>query len=371
MSINISYTAPSGRLLSLDAFRGFTIALMILVNNPGSWDAVYPPLLHAEWNGLTPTDLVFPFFLFIVGVSIVLAYSKRQSTGAGKASIYKKIIIRSLKIFAVGLFLNLLPDFSFSELRIAGVLQRIAIVFLACSFLFLNLEWKGLAKVGIVILLVYWITMVFLPVPGIGQPSLEPGENIAAWIDSFLLPGKKWQGSWDPEGLYSTLPSIVTGIAGMLAGILIVSGQTIERKVIWLFSIGFLALIIGNIWAWSFPINKNLWSSSFVLYTAGAASLTLASLLFFVDILQWNRWVKPGLIFGSNAIAVYVFAGIVPDLLGKVNIGGYSTIGWFMQFLSNNGFDPKFASLCYAICFIGICYVFSVILYRKKIFIKL
>ncbi len=363
--------ATSGRLLSLDAFRGFTIALMILVNNPGSWDHVYPPLLHAEWNGLTPTDLVFPFFLFIVGVSIVLAYSKRLALGVDKPDIYRKIIFRSLKIFAVGIFLNLCPDFDFADLRIAGVLQRIAIVFLICSFLYLNFEWKSLARIGSAILVFYWLVMAFVPVPGLGITSLEPGNNIAAWIDNILLPGRKWQGTWDPEGLFSTLPSIVTGIAGMLAGILIVSKLQIERKIIWLFTLGFLAFLIGGIWDWTFPINKNLWSSSFVLYTAGAASMTLAVLIFFVDILQINKWVKPGLIFGANAIAVYVLAGLIPDLFHRVKIGGYSFVGWIMELQSTAGIPPKLASLFYALLFLGFCYLFALFLYRRKIFIKL
>lgn len=360
-----------GRLLSLDAFRGFTIALMILVNNPGSWDHVYPPLLHAKWHGLTPTDLVFPFFLFIVGVSVVLAYSKRLALGTDKSDLYKKIIFRSFKIFAVGIFLNLCPDFDFAGLRIAGVLQRIAIVFLVCSFLYLNFDWKSLAKTGAAILVLYWLIMAFVPVPGLGVPSLEPGQNIAAWIDSILLPGRKYQDTWDPEGLLSTLPSIGTGIAGMLAGILIVSKLQIERKVIWLFSLGFLAFLIGGIWGWLFPINKNLWTSSFVLYTAGAASMTLALLIFFVDMLQINKWVKPGLIFGANAIAVYVLAGLIPDLFHRVKISGYSLVGWIMEAQSTVGIPAKLASLIYAICFLGICYLFALLLYRRKIFIKL
>jgi len=368
---SITESKSQERLLSLDAFRGFTIALMILVNNPGSWDHVYPPLLHAKWNGLTPTDLVFPFFLFIVGVSIVLAYSKRLALGADKSELYKKIIFRSLKIFAVGIFLNLCPDFDFTNLRIAGVLQRIAIVFLICSFLYLNFDWKSLAKICAAILVLYWIVMAFVPVPGLGPPSLEPGINIAAWIDNILLPGRKYQGTWDPEGLLSTLPAIGTGIAGMLAGVMIVSKLQIERKVIWLFTLGFIALLIGSIWDWTFPINKNLWTSSFVLYTAGAASMTLAALIFFVDMLHINKWVKSGLIFGANAIAVYVLAGLIPDLFHRIKVGGYSLAGWFMEAQSVIGIPPKLASLIYALFFLGICYLFALLLYRKKIFIKL
>lgn len=370
--MNRDIVKPSSkRLLSLDAFRGFTIALMIVVNDPGSWSHVYPPLLHAEWNGITPTDLVFPFFLFIVGVSIALAYSKRMEAGTDKKTLYRKVVIRSIKIFAVGIFLNLFPSFNFEELRIAGVLQRIAIVFFACSFLYLHMSWKSLAYTGAAILLLYWLIMVFVPVPGLGVPSMEPGQNIAAWIDSRYLPGKMWQGTWDPEGLFSTLPSIVTGITGMLAGILIIGKLTIDRKIIWLFTLGFFSLMIGGIWDWFFPINKNLWSSSFVMYTTGAAAMTLAACVFIVDVMQIKSWTRVGRIFGANAITIYVIAGVLPSLLEYKLFGDHSLTTAFMEALTGIGFDPKFASLSYALLFTGICYLPAYWLYKKKIFIKL
>lgn len=365
----IQPTSP--RLLSLDAFRGFTIALMILVNDPGSWSHVYAPLLHAKWNGITPTDLVFPFFLFIVGVSVVLAYSKRIKAGFDKKDMYKKIVIRSIKIFGVGIFLNLFPLFNFANLRVAGVLQRISIVFLVCSFLYLNTNWRTLAKIGAITLVLYWIIMAFVPVPGLGSPSLEPGQNIAAWIDSILLPGRMWQGTWDPEGLFSTFPAIVTGITGMLAGVLIISNQSLDRKIIWLFTFGFFSFIAGGIWDWFFPINKNLWTSSFVLYTSGAAGMTLAASMFIVDVLQIKGWTRMGRIFGANAITIYVIAGMLPSLFNRVKISGHSFNSMIMDGLTGIGFEPKLASLCYAIIFILICYIPAYMLYKKNIFIKL
>lgn len=361
----------SQRLLSLDAFRGFTIALMIVVNDPGSWSHVYTPLLHAEWHGVTPTDLVFPFFLFIVGVSIALAYSKHLKAGADKKGMYKKILIRSLKIFAVGIFLNLFPTFDFENLRVTGVLQRIAVVFLVCSFLFLNTDWRALAKIGGITLLAYWVIMAFVPVPGLGVVSLEPGQNIAAWIDSYLLPGRMWQGTWDPEGLFSTLPSIVTGVTGMLAGIIIVSEKPLDRKIIWLFTLGFFSFIIGGAWDWFFPINKNIWTSSFVLYTSGIASMTLACCMFIVDVKQIKGWTRMGRIFGANAITVYVIAGMLPDLFRNIKISGYSLSSMFMEGLVELGMEPKLASFLYSITFVLICYIPAYILYKKKIFIKL
>ncbi len=361
----------SQRLLSLDAFRGFTVALMIVVNDPGSWSQVYAPLLHAEWHGFTPTDLVFPFFLFIVGVSVVLAYSKRLKAGANKKEMYKKIIIRSFKIFAVGILLNLIPGFDFANLRVTGVLQRIAIVFMACSFLFLNTDWKTLAKISGTTLLAYWFIMTIIPVPGLGRPSLEPGENLAAWVDSFLLPGRMWKGTWDPEGYLSTIPAIVTGITGMLAGILIVSNKSLDRKIVWLFTLGFFSLIIGAVWDWSFPLNKNLWTSSFVMYTSGAAAMTLAACMFIVDVLGIKAWTRMGRVFGANAITVYVISGILPDLFTNLKIGGNSLNYLFMDGFIGMGMAPKMASFLYSIAFTLVCYIPAYILYKKKIFIKL
>ncbi len=359
------------RLISLDAFRGFTIAAMIMVNNPGSWSNVYAPLLHAKWHGLTPTDLIFPFFIFIVGVSIVLAYSKRLNAGAPKGDMYKKIITRSIKIFAVGIFLALFPKFNFAELRIAGVLQRIAIVFLVCAILYLTTKWKTQAIIGAVLLIGYWLAMVLIPTPGFGVVSLEPGENFAAWIDSILLPGRMWQGTWDPEGLLSTLPAIASGIAGMLVGHIIVSKNEDQKKVIWLFLAGFAASILGYIWNLNFPVNKSLWSSSFVMVTAGFASMTLAASIYVVDMLGRTRFTKLGTIFGANAIAVYVLAGLLGHFFRRVEFFGGSINKHMLDLFAAIGCGPKLASLGYALFYIGILFIPALILYRKKIFIKL
>ncbi len=365
----------SGRLVSLDAFRGITIALMITVNDPGSWKYVYAPLEHAEWNGITPTDLVFPFFLYIVGVSIALAYTRRKKSGVPKREMYKKIFYRSVKIFALGIVLNALSplmhglqDFHLADLRIMGVLQRIAIVFFVSALLFLKTSWKTQAKIGATILILYYIVMMFIPVPGAGVPKLDPGPegNIAHWIDSFITPGRLYRGTWDPEGLFSTLPAIVTGITGMLAGALIVSDKPQDRKIIWLFFLGFLAFVIGGMWDWFFPINKRLWTSSYVMYTSGAASLTLASSLFFVDVLGYKKWTKMAIVFGANAITAYVLSGVFIRI--------FIFTGWqkaiFDGFVSL-GLEPKFASFVFAILFTLLCYIPVYFMYRKKIFIKL
>lgn len=359
------------RLLSLDSLRGFTIAAMILVNNPGTWGHVYAPLLHAEWNGLTPTDLIFPFFLFIVGVSITLAYSKRKVEGIKPSGMYRKILFRSIKIFVVGLILNFIFTRSFVDLRIVGVLQRIALVFLVCSFMFLLTEWKTQVFVGSALLIGYWLTMMFVPTPGFGKAMLEPGANLAAWIDSFIVPGKMYQQTWDPEGFYSTLPAIATGIFGMLTGKIIIGSQSQEKKIIWLFSIGTIACIIGYIWGLHFPVNKNLWTSSYVLVSGGMASILLALLIFLVDVLNYSKIAKIGIVFGANAIAIYVLADLLTFVFYGTKFGSDSLNNYFMNGVVAIGGSLKLASFLYAIVFIAINFIPAWILYRRKIFIKL
>lgn len=361
-----------GRLIALDAFRGFTIAAMIMVNYPGSWDHVYPPLLHVDWHGITPTDLIFPFFIFIVGVSIVLAYNKRLAAGLPKRDMYKKIVSRSIRIFAVGIFLAIFPLFNFETLRVAGVLQRIAIVFAVCAFLYLNTGWRAQAVTGAVILIAYWLAMTLIPTPGAGKPMLEPGVNLAAWIDQQLLPGRMWQGTWDPEGILSTFPAIVTGITGMLAGKLLVSIREREQTIIWLFSLGFVSAVLGEMWGWVFPINKNIWTSSYVLYTSGLAGMTLAASMFFIDVLGYRRGTEFGIIYGANAITAYVLAGVLSGLFYRIQYwGGQPLNQHFVGGLSGIGLEPKLASLMYALIYVMIIFIPVYFLYRKKIFIKL
>lgn len=363
-------TGPS-RLISLDAFRGFTIAAMVMVNYPGSWDHVYAPLLHVEWHGITPTDLIFPFFIFIVGISVVLAYNRRLQAGLPRGEMYGKIVARSLKIFGVGIFLSLYPSFEFESLRVAGVLQRIAIVFAACAFLYLNSGWKAQARIAAAILVFYWLAMTLIPIPGAGKPMLEPGVNLAAWIDQKFLPGRMWQGTWDPEGIFSTLPAIVTGITGMLAGKLIISGKSRELVVIWLFSLGFLSVIAGEMWGWVFPINKNIWTSSYVLYTSGLAAMTLSAAIFFIDMLGFRKGTGPGIIYGANAITAYVLAGVLSVVFYGLPLWGDSINHHFVGLLSGAGTDPRLASLMYALLYVFIVFLPVYLLYRKRIFIKL
>jgi predicted acyltransferase len=359
------------RLLSLDAFRGFTIAAMILVNNPGSWGHVYSPLLHADWNGLTPTDLIFPFFLFVVGVSITLAYKKHVDAGSIKSNLYRKIIFRSAKIFLVGLILNYIGNFDLAELRIAGVLQRIAIVFLVCSVLFLNTRWKTQVYIALGLLVFYWIMMTIVPTPGYEKAMLEPGVNFAAWIDSYLLPGKMWQGTWDPEGIFSTLPAITTGISGMLAGRIIVSNLNQDKKIIWLFTAGFIASVAGYLWSLNFPVNKNLWTSSYVMVTSGFAAIALAASIFVVDVLERKNIARVGIIFGANAITIYVLSNVLAILFYGTSISGNTLNQHFLNLFTNAGWSLKLGSFLYALFYIIINFIPALILYRRKIYIKL
>lgn len=359
------------RLISLDAMRGFTIAAMILVNFPGNGDHVFAPLMHSVWNGLTPTDVIAPFFLFIVGVSIAIAYTKRLEKGLPKGDMYKKIIVRSFKIFAVGIFLNLLPDFNFAEIRWTGTLPRIAIVFLVCALMFLNTKWKTQAWIGGVILVAYWLAMTLIPTPGEGKVMLERGVNLANWIDSQYMPGKMWQGTWDPEGILSTFPSIVSGITGMLAGVLMLSKRTKEMKVILLMVIGFFMTFAGYLWGLTFPVNENIWTSSFVFVTSGIAFMALGAFYFLVDMKGFTYGTKPGIIFGANAITVYVLGDVFALLFYGLKIGGQSLNMHFFDAFTTMGMAPKLASMIYAILYVCVVFIPALIMYRRKIFIKL
>ncbi|QDK78599.1 DUF1624 domain-containing protein [Spirosoma sp. KCTC 42546] len=357
------------RLISLDAMRGFTIAAMIVANFPGSEETVYFTLRHTIWNGLSMTDLVAPFFLFIVGVSIAFAYSQKRT--APKGELYRKIVIRSLKIFAVGMFLNLMPDFDFATIRWTGTLHRIAIVFLVCATLFLTTSWKQQAWIGAFTLVGYWLAMTQIPTPDVGRVVLERGQNLAAWVDRQYLPGRMWQGTWDPEGILSTFPSIVTGIMGMLAGRWMLGPDEPIEKVAYLMTAGLFTAIAGYFWGLTFPVNENLWTSSFVLVTSGFAALLFGATYFLVDVLGHTKGTKPGIIFGANAITVYVLADIFALFFYRLKFGGLPLNEQVVKGLRDIGLQPELASLLYALFFVGVNFIPAYVLYKRKIFIKL
>lgn len=360
----------SKRLISLDFFRGLTIIGMILVNTPGSWDYVYTPLQHAEWNGITPTDFVFPFFIFIVGVSIVLAYTKYLEKGKDRGDMVSKIFRRSLTIFALGIFLNLFPEFDFSNIRVSGVLQRIAIVFFACALLFLYSSKRTQLWIGGGLLVGYWLLIAFVPHPELGVSLSDPGYNIAAWVDSMVIPGTLYQSTWDPEGILSTLPAIASGISGMIVGHLIVSDRSRERIVIGMMIGGLLAYTAGNIWDWIFPINKSLWTSSYVLYTSGLASMSLGACYYWIDVLGKSKGTYIGVIFGTNAITAYVLSGVFLTITHTNWLGEKSMVSYFMSGITGIGTDPYLASFLWALLYCFLCFIPVFYLYKNRIFIK-
>jgi len=394
--------SPGKRLISLDALRGFTIAAMVIVNDPGSWGHVYDPLLHAMWHGITPTDLIFPFFLFMVGVSITLAYEKRKRAGASKAEMYKKILWRAVKIMLLGWFLWIWPDFSLQGMRYAGVLPRISLVFLVCAVLFLNTNWRQQVYIGSGILLLYWMMFEWIPVPvddvirealetgyvnrsggqlvNLGaiekisdtaiSANYQPGINIAAWFDRKFLPGRFWEITWDPEGLLSTLPAICTGILGMLIGKMVIRVQGQWEKLTWIFFTGFILYLVAEAWSWSMPLNKNLWTSSYTLWAGGVATMGLAACMLVIDLLGYKKWTGLGRVYGANAITSYVLAGMLTVVFYSDQLFGFAPNQLFMEGMTSIGIPAKLASFMYAVIYMLIIYIPALILYRKKIFIK-
>ena len=367
---------PQQRLLSLDAFRGLTVAGMILVNNPGDWSHIYAPLEHAPWNGWTPTDLIFPFFLFIVGVSITFALSGDQT---GREPIIGKILKRSLTLFMLGLFLNFFPKFDITTVRIPGVLQRIALVYLACSLIFLKTTPRQQLYLLGVLLIGYWLLMTVVPVPGVGYANLEPTTNLAAWLDrTVITPAHVYKPAkvWDPEGLLSTLPAIGTGIIGLLTGTWLRSRRPQADKVAWLFTAGCGLTLGGLIWDGFFPINKALWTSSYVLLAGGLAMLGLALCYWLIDVQHLQKGARPFVAFGVNAITVFFLSGLIPRLMTLIKVNGPngSRVGLkeylYQTFIAPPFADPKNASLAGALTFVLIWCAILWWMYRKNVIIK-
>ena len=357
------------RILSVDIFRGATIVLMILVNTPGTWSAVFPPLRHAEWEGYTPTDLVFPFFLFIVGTSIVFAY-KNKAVNLGT---YKKITIRALKLIGLGLFLGTFtlsfPFFkNFTDIRFPGVLQRIGVVFFFASILFLNFNWKILIGITIFFLVGYWLLMTAIPVEGVASTLERAPNNLANWLDVKVFGTHNYKADYDPEGLLSTIPSIASSLLGIFTGLILTSKQ--EKKATILMGIGGAMLIIGHVWNEFFPINKALWTSSFVLVTAGWANLILALIYYLTDVKEF----KLGSIFryaGANAIILYFLSSFISKILGMIKLGETSLHGWLFDTVYVHDFmSMQLSSLLYGLTVVAFYVLLAYVLYQRKIFIK-
>ena len=362
----------TNRLVSLDVFRGITIAGMILVNNPGSWEHIYWPLEHAQWHGWTPTDLVFPFFLFIVGIAIPLAFGKRLESGGSTRDLYAKIIKRTLIIFAIGLFLNAFPDFGLAELRIPGVLQRIAVCYFFASIIFLNTKLRTQIAITIGLLIFYWLLVKLVPAPGYAAGDLTKDGSLPSYIDRVVFGKHVWAQAkvYDPEGLLSTIPAIATTLIGVLTGQWLRTEKSRIEKAAGMFVAGAACVAIG--WAWNafFPINKALWTSSYVLFTGGLALQFLALCYWIIDIKGYRRWAKPFEVFGLNAIALYVVADLIAELLGMIKVGEGTLGSWIYNNVFGSWASPVNASLAFAITFVLVCLVLMWILYSRKIFLK-
>jgi predicted acyltransferase len=362
------------RLVSLDAFRGLTIAGMILVNNPGSWSYVYAPLEHAAWNGWTPTDLIFPYFLFIVGVAIPLSFRRRLAEGADRRGLFAHVVRRALVIVALGTFMRVFPDFHFAGIRWPGVLQRIGVVYLAAAGLYLGVGRRGRVAWTVGLLLGYWAAMSWVPVPGYGAGDLSPDGNLAAFVDRALMSGHLYQGTWDPEGLLSSFPAVATSLLGIFTGEWLLSGLPRPSLARVMLVAGVALTALGLAWGVLFPINKNLWTSSYVVFTAGTALLLFGALFWAVDVRGWRgAWLTPLRVYGMNAIAVFVLSGLVTKMLVLVHVGGPegpSLYGWIYQTLFRSWAGDYNGSLAFALAYVGLWLGAMGLLYRRGIFIK-
>lgn len=375
---NSTLKSSKPRLLSLDVFRGLTVAAMTLVNNPGSWGHIYPPLEHAEWNGATPTDLIFPFFLFIVGVSIVYSMESRKQDPNQHKKLFWNVVRRGVILFVLGLILNLFPTFQFQTVRIPGVLQRIAVVYLITGLLYLYQNKKTLSVIFWVILIGYFLVMTFVPVPGVGYANLNPETNLGAWIDrSILTEAHLWKSSrtWDPEGILTDIPSVATCIFGVLIGSFLKrKDQNEAQKVSWLFSVGVLATIAGLVVDLFFPINKALWTSSYVLYAEGLATIALTLFYWLIDVQGYHRFTKFFVVFGVNPITVFFLSGIIPRIMSRIIIPLHGKPIDSKTYLYETFFTPYFspinASLAGGLTYVLIWFVILWLMYRKNIIIK-
>ncbi len=374
--------SSEGRLVSLDAFRGATIAAMILVNNPGSFVDAYPQLRHAAWNGWTLTDWIFPFFLWIVGVAMTFSFAKRMEEGKGK--VLGHCIRRALILFGLGIIVNGFPfglfgqPFSWETLRIPGVLQRIAVCYLVGSVVLLYCGRRVPVILSIVLLVLYVVLLKFVPVPGFGPGVLEPMGNLEWYLDSSLLPGHTWIFApvlgIDPEGILSTIPAVATLLTGIVAGQFLRSPRPGVEKTIWMSVVGYALMALSAFCDMLLPINKNLWTSSYVLLTTGAALVTFSFFFWLIDVQGWKRWPKPFVIFGMNAIVAFMISELLATLLWVIAWHGTESTpvtlhNWLYELLLPVG-NLHNASLLFALAFVAFMYLIAHLLWKWKVFLK-
>ena len=373
----------SERLISIDLYRGLAVAGMILVDNPGSDDLAYWPIKHAEWNGWTPADFIFPSFVFLVGVSMVFSFAARLRRGDSRSKILSHAFLRTLILIVIGLLVNVSPIIGLDvhTWRIYGVTQRIALCYIVAAILVLWTNRRTQAITLGACLVGYWALLRFLPVPGFGVPGhdipfMDPDRNIVAWVDRKLFAGRLYNGTRDPEGLLSTIPAIGTMLMGVLTGHWLRSDQGPATKAFRMLCVGIPALAAGLIWNRWFPINKNLWTSSFVLLTGGFALIFYAFFYWALEIKKWRGiWTMPLLVFGMNAIAGFVADSLVygPGYSFTVKNPSGGTLMWHeaaQAWLLSLGINPANASLIYSVAALLFCWVLLWLLWRKKIFFK-
>jgi predicted acyltransferase len=366
----------AGRLVALDAFRGITIAAMILVNNPGAEHHGYRWLLHAHWNGWRAADLIFPAFLVIAGVAIPLSFARQVALGVPRRAIAAKVLTRTRIIFGLGLLLNALPYFDWSVLRIPGVLQRIALCYGAAALLALYADVRGQLTAALALLLGYWALLTLVPVPGVGRGVLQPGTDLGSYLDRLLMGGHLYHQEWDPEGLLSTLPAIATTMAGVLAGDWLRAARTARRGLLGLLGAGLALIALGEIWNRWLPINKNLWTSSFAVFTAGTALTGFAICLWLIDVRGHRRWAMPFVVYGTNPILAYGLSSVGDKALMLAHIRGPSGAPVSLElYLFDRLFAPfgttATASVLYAVTYTLLWLGVMTVLYRRGIFVKI
>ena len=387
-----------GRLMSLDVFRGLAVAGMILVTNPGTYDAVYWPLLHVQWDGSTPTDMIFPAFLFAVGVAITLSFASRIERGYDRARLTRHVMIRCFVLFFLGLAINGLPGYNLHAIRIPGVLQRIALCYLCGSLLYLQISRAGeevaearqsqrimmIAGIAIFLLAAYWAMLKLVPVPGFGPGRLDSLGNLGAYLDRSIFgvrhlwaygvtPG--YGVTYDPEGLLSTIGAIVTLMIGILTGEWLRTRRSMGRRAMALAGVGMALVLAGWLLHPLLPINKKLWTGSFTLFSGGVSLLIFSLLYWILDIKRWRRWAAPALIFGTNALFAFVLATVITTLTDTVHVSlqGGTTMTlhkWVYRYGFATWLQPVHASLAYAISIILLNFVFIYVLYRRRIFLR-
>lgn len=355
---------------------------MLLVNNPGSWDHIYPPLEHAKWNGWTPTDLIFPFFLFIVGITTHLSLGSRRSRGASDRDLVRQIVKRGVLIVVCGLALAAFPYLPLTRItgmRIPGVLQRIGVAYLFGALFTLRTTWRQQVAILLGLLLAYWAAQTLIPVPGMPYPpSLDdPSGSLSAYLDRAIFGSHLWINSktWDPEGMLTTVPAIGTVIIGVLCGQWLGTRRDLMDRLVGMLALGSLGLVLGLVWNWVFPINKSLWTSSYVIFTGAMATVALAVCIWLIDVLGMRRWTTPAVVFGMNPLIAFLGSGAMARAiytLITIDVNGAPVP--IQQVIYERGYAswlaPRNASLLFAVTFVMVWALLLWLLYRKRIFLK-